>query len=265
LFKTGDNKEITNKFRINGLTLGMDYSAGDRSILGVAAGLGKGDNNAQDPGASVNSIQKSLTGYGLWGFGANWIADAMLGYSSHAFIGERTTSDGAATLGMSRTGSSIFSSTSLSKVWRFSDYKIAPFARQDYTLLRLDQYNETGDSNYALGYGNTNYAFGTSSVGLMITNEIELDRGKLVTSAKISENRMRTGSISQDVFYADTGLAGGVYTLQQNSSFQDSQSLTLGMRYSNRAGDVFDIGWTGAVGANQYKLSGLRIGVTIAM
>ena len=60
-------------------------------------------------------------------------------------------------------------------------------------------------------------------------------------------------------------MAGGIYTLQQNSSYQSSRSLNLGIMYSNKAGDGVDIGWMGAVGANQYKLNGLRFGVRLAM
>lgn len=265
LFKTGDNKEVTNKFRVNGLTFGIDYKAGSRAIIGAAVGIGEGANTAQELDSKVKSTQQSFTGYGMLGFGDNWVVDGLFGYSRLSFSGDRTTSDGAATLGMNRTGDSTFASSSISKIFSFGAFKVAPFLREDVTHIRLNQYNETGAADYALGYDTVRYTATATSAGLHFSNDIYLDRGKITTSAKLSTHRMRTGSLSQDVYYADTGMAGGVYTLQQGSSYQNSRSLSLGMSYTNKAGDGIDIGWMGALGANQYKLSGVRFGARFAM
>jgi hypothetical protein len=265
LFKTGDSKDVTNKFRVNGLTFGLDYKVGPRAIIGAAFGVGQGTNAAQELQSTVKSTQRSLTGYGMLGFGNNWVVDGLLGYSGLSFTGDRTTSDGSATLGMSRTGKSTFASSSISKIFSFGAFRVAPFLREDVTQIRLGQYTETGAADYALGYDKAKYTATTSSAGLHFSNDIYLERGKLTTSAKISANRMSTGSIAQDVYYADTGMAGGIYTLQQNASYQNSRSLNLGIMYSNKAGDGFDLGWMGAMGANQYKLNGLRFGMRFAM
>lgn len=265
LFKTGDNKDVTNKFRVNGLTFGLDYKAGPRTIIGAAIGVGQGSNSAQELDSKVKSTQQSFTGYGMLGFGDNWVVDGLLGYSRLSFSGDRTTSDGAATLGMNRTGDSTFASSSISKTFSFGALRVAPFLREDVTHIRLNQYNETGPADYALGYDTARYTTTATSAGLHFSNDIYLDRSKLTTSAKLSTNRMRTGSLSQDVYYADTGMAGGIYTLQQSSSYQNSRSLSLGIMYSNKAGDGIDIGWMGALGANQYRLNGVRFGARFAM
>jgi hypothetical protein len=265
LFKTGDNKDLTNKFRVNGLTFGLDYKAGPRAIIGAALGAGQGSNTTQELDSKVKSTQQSFTGYGMLGFGDNWVLDGLLGYSRLSFTGDRTTSDGAATLGMNRNGDSTFASSSISKIFSFGAFRVAPFVREDVTHIRLNQYNETGSADYALGYDTARYTATATSAGLHFSNDIYLDRGKLTTSAKLSANRMRTGSLSQDVYYADTGMAGGIYTLQQSSSYQNSRALSLGIMYSNKAGDGIDIGWMGAIGGNQYKLNGVRFGARFAM
>jgi hypothetical protein len=265
LFKTGDNKDISNKFRVNGLTFGLDYKVGPRAIVGAAFGIGQGTNASPELQSTVKSTQRSFSGYGMLGFGNNWVVDGLLGYSSLSFTGDRTTADGAATLGMSRTGNSAFASTSISKIFSFGSLRIAPFVREDLTQIRLGKYTETGAADYALGYDTTRYTATTASAGLHFSNDVYLDRGKLTTTAKFSGNRMKTGAIAQDVYYVDSGIAGGIYTLQQNSSYQSSRSLNLGITYSNKAGDGIDIGWMGAMGANQYKLNGLRFGMRFAM
>ncbi|CAN1572672.1 Cadherin-like beta sandwich domain containing protein [Burkholderiaceae bacterium] len=264
-FKSGDNKETTNKFRANGLTMGLDYKLSPTAIIGGAFGFGTGQNTADTLGNKVKSTQKTLTGYGMWGFGDTWVVDGLLGYGDLAFTGDRTTSDGLNLLSMNRKGTSTFGSASISKIFRFGGFKISPFVRADLLRINLGQYNETGAADYALGYDKTSYLTTTVSTGLHFAYDAYYDSGKLTTSAKISGNRAKTGSLSQDIYFADSGAAGGIYTLQQAASFQSSTSLHLGLMYTSKGGDAIDLGWMGAVGANQYKLNGLRFGLRFAM
>jgi hypothetical protein len=266
LFKTGDNQEVTHKFRVSGLTLGLDYKVGSRAIVGAALGLGQDSNPSQERGSKVKSNQHSITAYGVFGLGRNWLVDGLLGHSRHSFTGNRTTSDGAAQLGMNRrTGDGAFASGSISTIFSLGPLSVAPFVRQDITHIRLNQYNETGDADYALGFGRTKQTATATSAGVHFFNDIHLPRGKLTTSLKLSANRMKTGALSQDVYYADVGAASGIYTLQQKSSQQNASSLSLGVTYSNKAGDAIDIGWMGAVGANQYKHNRVRLGLSFGL
>jgi hypothetical protein len=266
LFKTGDNQEVTHRFRVSGLTLGLDYKVGSRAIVGAALGLGQDSNPSQERGSKVKSNQHSITAYGVFGLGRNWLVDGLLGHSRHSFTGNRTTSDGAAQLGMNRrTGDGAFASGSISTIFSLGPLSVAPFVRQDITHIRLNQYNETGDADYALGFGRTKQTATATSAGVHFFNDIHLARGKLTTSLKLSANRMKTGALSQDVYYADVGAAGGIYTLQQKSSQQNASSLSLGVTYSNKAGDAIDIGWMGAVGANQYKHNRVRLGLSFGL
>ena len=266
LFKTGDNHEVIHKFRLSGLTLGLDYKVGPRAIVGAALGLGQDSNPSQEPGSKVKSNQHSITAYGVLGLGRNWLVDGLLGFSRHSFTGNRTTSDGAAQLDMNRrTGDGAFASGSISTIISLGPLSMAPFVRQEITHIRLNPYNETGDVDYALGFGRTKQTATTTSAGLQFFNDIYLARGKLTTSLKLSANRMKTGALSQDVYYADVGAAGGIYSLQQKSSQQNASSLSLGLTYSNKAGDAIDIGWMGAVGANQYKHNRVRFGLRFGL
>ena len=265
-FKTGNNPEASNKFRVNGLTVGLDYKLAPRAIVGAAMGAGQGADAAQELGSQIKSDQYSITGYGMVGLGRSWVIDGLLGHGRHAWSGDRTTSDGAITLGMNRrTGSSTFASGSISTIFSWGAFRVAPFVRQDMVHIRLSRYEETGVADHALGYDKASHRTSTTSAGLHLSNDFYLDRGKLTTSAKLSANRMRTGALAQDVYYVDTGVAGGVYTLHQPSSRQNTRSLSLGIAYSNKAGDAIDIGWMGAVGANQYKHNRVSLGLRFGM
>jgi len=264
-YKTGDNKETQNKLTANGLTMGIDYKLHDAAIVGAAVGVGTAWQSAVAINTNLKAKQTAVTGYGMFGFADHWVVEGLMGYGVVDFSGTRTTSDGAAQLGVNRKGETYFSSGTVSKMYWVEGYKVTPFVRQDVMRINLNSYAETGAADYALGFDSTNFMHTTTSGGLQVSRDIFLDSAKLTPTAKIALNRIRSGGLAQNVYYADTGAAGGMYTLNQSGSYITTQSLGLGLVYVTRAGDGFDLGWQGAIGANQYKLNGLRFAVRFAM
>ena len=264
-YKTGDNKETQNKLTANGLTMGIDYKLHDAAIVGAAVGVGTAWQSAVAINTNLKAKQTAVTGYGMFGFADHWVIEGLMGYGVVDFSGTRTTSDDAAQLGINRKGETYFSSGTVSKMYWVEGYKVTPFARQDVMHINLHSYAETGAADYALGFDSTNFVHTTTSGGLQLSRDIFLEGAKLTPTAKIALNRIRTGGLAQNIYYADTGAAAGVYTLNQSGSYMTTQSLGLGLVYTTRAGDGIDIGWQGAIGANQYKLNGLRFAVRFAM
>jgi uncharacterized protein with beta-barrel porin domain len=166
---------------------------------------------------------------------------------------------------MNRRGDTFFSSVSINKLFWVGGLKISPFIREDWVKINLDGYSESGSSDYALGYESTSYITTKSSAGLNISHDAYLERGKLTTSAKFALNVAKTGDIRQNIFYADTGSDGGVSTLSQLATNQVSQSLGLSLLYTQKSGDSIDLGFTQAVGANQFKQSSFRFTLRFAM
>lgn len=264
LFRTGANHDEDSRFRLDGLTFGVDYKAGPRSIVGLALGLGYGTDTDRERLGKVKSSQKSLTGYGVMGFGDGWVVDGLLGYGSQTFSGDRTTSDGLATLSFRRPGDSVFMSGSVRKVFEFQPWRMAVFLRDDVTKIRLHRYVESGAADYALGYQSVGSTSTNVSAGLNISKDMDLDGGKLTTTAIFGVNRWYSNARSQGVFYADAGVAGGVHALNQPFNDQTFQSLSLGVVYVNKSGDGFDLSWMKSVGSRRDKLTRLRFGVNFA-
>ncbi len=264
-YKTGDNKETQNKLTANGLTMGIDYKLHDAAIVGVALGLGTAWQSAVAINTNLKAKQTALTGYGMLRLADQWVMEGLMGYGVIDFSGNRTTSDAASQLGIHRQGETYFSSGTVSKMYWVERYKVTAFARQDVIRVNLKSYTERGAADYALGFDGTNFMHATTSGGFQVSRDIDLERAKLTPTAKIALNRIRTGGLSQNIYYADMGAAGGVYTLNQSGRYMTTQSLDLGLVYTTRAGDAFDISWQGTLGAHQSRLNGLRIAVRIAM
>jgi hypothetical protein len=168
---------------------------------------------------------------------------------------------------MNRQGKSIFGSASIRKIFHVAGFKLSPFIKRDSIQNKFDPYDEkqvTGSpANYALRYDKSSYLTSAVASGLLITHDTYLESGKLMSTAKISRNQVRSGAFNQDIFFADLGEAGGIYTLKQTASSQKSTSLDLGLVYASKGGDIFEFGWRVAVGGNQYKLNGLRFGIRV--
>jgi hypothetical protein len=264
-FSTDDQPERARKIRVDGLTFGLDYKAGPRAIVGAAFGLGYGSDTSAERLGTVKSNQRSLTGYGLMGFGDGWVLDGLLGYGSQHFRGDRTLSDGLATLTFSRPGRSAFLSGGVSKVFDFQPWRMALFLREDVTKIRLNRYEEVGIADHALGYQSMGSTSSNASAGLSLSKDMYLGGGRLTTSAKLSANRGYSNATSQGVFYADVGPVGGVYALEQQAMEQTFGALSLGILYMTPSGDGVDIGWMRSLGSNRDKSARLRFGVNFAL
>jgi hypothetical protein len=268
-FKTGDNLQTTTKFRASGLTLGFDYKIGTAAIIGAAVGYEASQNAAGINESNIKSNQKSLTGYGLFGFGNDWVLDGLIGAGDLTFKGDRFDADDQARFNMNRKGKSIFGSTSIRKIFRLGGFKLSPFIKRDSLLNNFDPYDETlvtgSSANYALRYDKSSHLTTTVASGLLMTHDKYLESGKLMSTVKISRNQVKSGGFNQDIYFADLGAEGGVYTLNQTASYQKTTSLNLGLTYTSNSGEIFEFGWIGAVGGNQYKLNGLRFGIRVPM
>jgi hypothetical protein len=264
-YKTGDNKETQNKLTANGLTMGVDYKLHDAAIVGIALGVGTAWQSAVAINTNLKAKQTALTGYGMFRFADQWVMEGLMGYGVIDFSGNRTTSDAAAQLGINRQGATYFSSGTVSKMYWVDSYKVTAFARQDVMRVNLNSYAERGAADYALGFDGTNFMHATTSGGFQVSRDIYLAGAKLTPTAKMALNRMRVGGLTQNIYYADTGAAGGVHTLHQSGRYMTTQSLNLGLVYTTRAGDGFDISWQGTLGAHQSRLNGLRIAVRFAL
>jgi tRNA threonylcarbamoyladenosine modification (KEOPS) complex Pcc1 subunit len=266
-YKTVDNQQTTSKFRASGLTLGLDYKIGTAAIVGAAIGYEASQNTPQINESKIKSNQKSLTGYGLFGLGNGWVLDGLLGAGDLTFNGDRYDLDDLSRFTMNRQGKSIFGSASIRKIFHIGGFKLSPFIKHDSIQNKFDTYDEkqvTGSpTNYALRYDKSSYLTTAVASGFLITHDTYLESGKLMSTAKISRNQVKSGAFNQDIYFADLGEASGIYTLKQTGIAQKSTSLDLGLVYASKGGDILEFGWRVAVGGNQYKLNGLRFGIRV--
>jgi hypothetical protein len=264
-YPSDDGKGMVNKLTTDGLTIGIDHQLGPRAIIGMALGYGTGRNTAATDANVVTAAQRAVTAYGAVQFPHQWIGDGLVGQSSLAITGERATEDGLAMLNMSRSGRASFAAASIRKVFKLGDLSVSLFGREEWLRISLAGYVESGPASYALGYGESVHTATSTAAGLHVSRDFNWQGGKLTLSAKLSANRTRTDAQLQDIYLADAGTAGGIYTLQQASTLQFTKPVQLGITYTGKNGSGIDLGWVGTLGDHQNRSRGLRIGLRMVV
>ena len=261
----GNNGTSPTKFSATGITVGLDYQLHKSIIVGAAIGLGFDKTNMDTLGSHIDSIQKTISTYGIYQPYKNLFLDGSIGYGSVYFNGARiVTYDASNTsLGMSRTGNSIFSSIGVGYQYVSGNLQYQPFIRTTVSQLNLNSYSESGPSSYALAYGPSTSVSTTTSAGLQGMYDILVDNGKWTPSAKLMVSNNSGGAMTQSAYYADVGAAGGTYYLNSISLPTYTESAGISLKYSYKRNMSMELGYLGTIGNNSYRANSIRLDARI--
>lgn len=257
----GNNGTSPTKFSATGITVGLDYQLHKSIIIGAAIGLGFDKTNMDTLGSHINSVQKTISTYGIYQPYKNLFLDGSIGYGSVYFNGARiVTYDASNTsLGMSRTGNSIFSSIGVGYQYVSGNLQYQPFIRTTVSQLNLNSYSESGPSSYALAYGPSTSVSTTTSAGLQGMYDILVDNGKWTPSVKLMVSNNSGSAMTQSAYYADVGAAGGTYYLNSISLPTYTESAGVSLKYSYKRNMSMELGYLGTIGNNSYRVNSIRL------
>jgi uncharacterized protein YhjY with autotransporter beta-barrel domain len=257
----GNNGTSPTKFSATGITVGLDYQLHKSIIVGAAIGLGFDKTNMDTLGSHINSVQKTISTYGIYQPYKNLFLDGSIGYGSVYFNGARiVTYDASNTsLGMSRTGNSIFSSIGVGYQYVSGNLQYQPFIRTTVSQLNLNSYSESGPSSYALAYGPSTSVSTTTSAGLQGMYDILVDNGKWTPSVKLMVSNNSGSAMTQSAYYADVGAAGGTYYLNSISLPTYTESAGVSLKYSYKRNMSMELGYLGTIGNNSYRVNSIRL------
>jgi uncharacterized protein YhjY with autotransporter beta-barrel domain len=256
----GNNGASPTKFSATGVTVGLDYQLHKSIIVGVAFGLGFDKTNMDTVGSHIDSIQKTISTYGIYQPYKNLFLDGSIGYGSAYFNGARIVTHDASntSLGMSRTGNTLFTSLGAGYQFKAGNLQYQPFVRTTVTQLNLNSYSESGPTNYALAYGPTTSVSTTTSAGVQGLYDILVENGKWTPAAKLMVSNNSSGSINQSAYYADTGAGGGTYYLSSISLPTYTESIGFSLKYAHKRNMSLELGYLGTIGNNSYRANSIR-------
>jgi len=252
----------TNRFTSSGFTLGLDYQWGANAVIGASMGYGFDKTDIDLDGTQVNSSLYSASVYGVLEPQAQWYVEGLLGYGKLAFDGKRFSTTERATFSSNRAGRTAFGQLGFSSLQDAGGFSLTPFIRVNVVNIDLENFSETGAIN-ALSYGAATVDGKTITAGLGISYGIPLEVGKLTPSLKIQFANNQGLSITQNIYYADSGPSAGSYDLMEEVLPQRTGSLSLGVNYALKNELSMGIGWIGTYGSNAYRSNAIKLDIRL--
>jgi uncharacterized protein with beta-barrel porin domain len=250
-----------NRFRTDGLTIGMDYQLAARTIVGMAIGYGTDRTVIDTQGSQVNATQTSLTAYGVYAPTEKWVFDGQLGYASTLMTNDRYSQFNSVIINSRRNSETWFGSVGVSTPFDIQGTIASPYVRISAVESRLDSYGEQGDAN-ALTFDAATLRQTTLATGLVVSRTfLQGDGARLIPSAKIELRRNSNSNLHQVVSFSDTPSESGL--LQIGGSARDVQTFGVGLNYVKPKGLRFYLGLEGARSAGGYQMGGWKLGLSM--
>lgn len=240
------------RFRTQGLTIGVDAQLTDRLIVGGGVGYGRDRSEIGENGTL--SRARSLTGavYGSWRITDAVFLDGVAGHGDLAFDSRRWTeglSDepDAFALG-ERDGSVRFVSGTIGRTAGEGSLRRSLYLRMDARTIELDAFTETGAGLASLSWEALEQDSLSASVGVAWSWRIDMgERGGLSPYARLEWSRELERLDEQGVRYADW-VAGPTYGVPMDAWSRDSLSLNLGAEWTLRDRLMLSAGYRGHLG-----------------
>ncbi len=251
----------TNRFRTDGITLGVDHQLAANAIVGLALGYGDDRTSIDTQGSRVKANQVSLTGYGVYAPTARWVLDGQVGYAAASMDNNRYSQFNGVMLASQRHAATWFGALGASAPFDVQGTSVRPFARVSALRARLGAYAESGDQS-ALAFDKATEQVATLSAGVTLSREfVQADGSRWIPLARLELRRNSRTGLDQAVSFTDTPSETGM--LRVDGLSRDVQALGLGVSYQRRSGLRLDLGLEGTRGNGGYRASSLKLGATM--
>jgi outer membrane autotransporter protein len=240
------------RFRTQGLTVGVDARLTDRLIVGGGIGYGRDRSEIGENGSL--SRARSLTGavYGSWRITDAAFLDGVAGHGELAFDSRRWAEGlggqaDAFALG-ERDGSVRFVSGTIGRITGEGSLRRSLYLRLDARNIQLDAFTETGAGLASLSWDALEQDSLSASLGVAWSWRIDMgERGGLSPYARIEWSRELERLDEQGVRYADWA-AGPTYWAPLDGWSRDSLNLNLGAEWTLRDLLIASAGYRGQLG-----------------
>ncbi len=217
------------KFDADALTVGVDLRASDRLIAGIAYGYGWSDSKTGNKGTRSKDEAETVLAYASYKLAPSAFLDVALGQSWIDFASHRyVTADSSSVTG-ARKGDTKFASASLTMERSAGVMLLSGFARYSYLDINLDGFAEQGATPYALTFEEASQKVQLLSTGAKAETTILTSWGQIIPSARAEYRHRIAGDYHQVMAYSD--MLSHQYTLNRNSTTNDTLSLSGGLRF----------------------------------
>lgn len=217
----------SNRFDSEAITLGLDAKLSDRLILGAGFGLGFSDERVGLNGTHAKGDATTALAYASFNPAGSLYLDALGGFSWVKLDNRRYVTANGNILASKRKGDVGFLSVALTGETRLQEVLLAGYARFDYYDINLDGFSEVGTDPFALTFAKSQQKREVAVLGLRAERDYAQSWGILRPKLRAEYRRRFNGSYDQAIAYSDT--PGTLYQLVRASNEADNVALTAGL------------------------------------
>jgi large subunit ribosomal protein L40e len=247
-FGSISNQGGVNKFKTNGVTLGIDRKINANLMFGGALGYGHSKTNIDNYGTKTESNQKTGSVYLSYQSIDKLLLDLAVGHGDLDFDNFRYSD---VLLAGKRNGDVTFAGLKISKLYRMSNLTFQPFLKADMSKVKLNAYSENGSSLSAT-YDHVSIKTSSMASGFKLLNTIVMSNGILQPSMSLQYGHTYQGDMNQNMYYSNIGSGTGDVILSIKSAPSDLASLELGISYETFKNILMSINYMHSQGSNSY-------------
>lgn len=247
-------------FTTAGVSVGADFAASDKLIVGAGVGFGRDLSRIGDNGTKSEASVRSAFVYGSYEPIKPMFVDAMVGggaidLRSNRYIsvtGEYTSGKGSGTV--------RFASVSSGYAYRDAGLQLVGYGRLDYVGATLGAFTERGPEFYSLRFSERELSDVTGTLGVRGDYLVQIRRvGEVTPRFRFEYHRKLRDKASASVSFADWEESP-TYTLDGQSSDADGATLGIGVGLRRKSGWRFDLDLEGGVANGVTQSTTVRVG-----
>ncbi len=223
------------RFTTDGLSIGSDKQFGDNFTLGLGLGVARSETNIGTDGSSSQSEANSFFVYSSYQLSENIFIDALIGKGSLSYDLDRYIPSSNDFARGKRDGDQLFGSLSTSYEYRDETLFLAPYARINFTVDKLDEYTETGTVANAINYSDETLRSNHLTLGMRVESIHETNFGWVMPQLRVEWNHNAEDDRQNRMVYVNQP-SGTIYTIDTEGEDEDSLLLGIGSDFVYRSG-----------------------------
>ncbi len=223
------------RFRTDGVTVGVDRRFGDALALGMGVGYSRGTADVGTDGTTNRARATSVAVYSSNQPTRNTYVDALLGYADLSLDSNRFVVPAGDFARAQRKGDTLFASIAAGHEYRRQGLLVSPYARLDLASQRLDEVTETGTGANALTYFSQKLPARQLSLGVRAESVHETNFGWALPRLRLELQHEFEDARVAGMRFADQP-AGPIHTYTPAGTNRNSLLLGLGSDFLFRSG-----------------------------
>ena len=232
------NNNLGQNIHSDGITWGLDKKINNNKVIGLAFNRAWQEVTVGNEDATMDTDSSSVISYGSFELKDKTFIDAVLGYGDMEIDLVRKVTDGQNT--GNRKGQQLFGSITylIEPINEDFNISISPkkfnyYSRLDIGYTALDHYSEGGNSSTAVHYNKQHIKNGSLSLGVNMSNNIEVEKGILIPHFQFEFGGDATNNSLSEAYYLTNTSDIYTHAMSDRGTWHTKFAMGIEVQYEN--------------------------------